>query len=132
MGVPSYNVASSVTIIIAQRLARRLCPKCKTEETLTEAQLAEQGFPHDKLGEIQLFKAVGCEQCTGGYKGRVGIYEVIKISPTIAAIIMEGGNSLDIATQCQKEGYNNLRQSGLIKAMNGMTSLKEVNRVTSS
>ena len=132
MGVPSYNVASSVTIIIAQRLARRLCPKCKTEEKLTEAQLAEQGFPQDKLSEIKLFKAVGCEQCTGGYKGRVGIYEVIKISPTISAIIMEGGNSLDIATQCQKEGYNNLRQSGLIKAMNGMTSLKEVNRVTSS
>lgn len=132
MGVPSYNVASSVTIIIAQRLARRLCPKCKTEEVLTEAQLAEQGFPHDKLSEIRLFKAVGCEQCTGGYKGRVGIYEVIKISPTISAIIMEGGNSLDIATQCQKEGYNNLRQSGLIKAMNGMTSLKEVNRVTSA
>ena len=132
MGVPSYNVASSVTIIIAQRLARRLCPKCKTEEKLTEAQLAEQGFPQGKLSEIKLFKAVGCEQCTGGYKGRVGIYEVIKISPTISAIIMEGGNSLDIATQCQKEGYNNLRQSGLIKAMNGMTSLKEVNRVTSS
>jgi len=132
MGVPSYNVASSVTIIIAQRLARRLCPKCKTVEKLTEAQLAEQGFPQDKLSEIQLFKAVGCEQCTGGYKGRVGIYEVIKISPTISAIIMEGGNSLDIATQCQKEGYNNLRQSGLIKAMNGMTSLEEINRVTSS
>ena len=132
MGVPSYNVASSVTIIIAQRLARRLCPQCKTPEELSEAQLAEQGFPSDKLSEIKLFKPVGCEQCTGGYKGRVGIYEVIKISPTISAIIMEGGNSLDIANQCQKEGYNNLRQSGLIKAMNGMTSLKEINRVTSS
>jgi len=132
MGVPSYNVASSVTIIIAQRLARRLCSQCKTHEELSESQLAEQGFPSDKLSTIKLFKAVGCEQCTGGYKGRVGIYEVIKISPTISAIIMEGGNSLDIAKQCQKEGYNNLRQSGLIKAMNGMTSLKEVNRVTSS
>jgi type IV pilus assembly protein PilB len=132
MGVPSYNVASSVSIIIAQRLARRLCPQCKTPEDLSEAQLAEQGFPADKLSEIKLFKPVGCDQCTGGYKGRVGIYEVIKISPTIAAIIMEGGNSLDIATQCQKEGYNNLRQSGLIKAMNGMTSLAEINRVTSS
>ena len=132
MGVPSYNVASSVTIIIAQRLARRLCPQCKTREELSEAQLVEQGFPSDKLSEVKLFKPVGCEQCTGGYKGRVGIYEVIKISPTISAIIMEGGNSLDIANQCQKEGYNNLRQSGLIKAMNGMTSLKEVNRVTSS
>jgi type IV pilus assembly protein PilB len=132
MGVPSYNVASSVSIIIAQRLARRLCPQCKTPEDLSEAQLTEQGFPADKLSEIKLFKPVGCDQCTGGYKGRVGIYEVIKISPTIASIIMEGGNSLDIATQCQKEGYNNLRQSGLIKAMNGMTSLAEINRVTSS
>jgi len=132
MGVPSYNVASSVSIIIAQRLARRLCPQCKEHEELTELQLAEQGFPADKLSDIKLFKAVGCEQCTGGYKGRVGIYEVIKISPEISSIIMEGGNSLDIAKQCQKEGYNNLRQSGLIKAMNGMTSLKEINRVTSA
>ncbi len=132
MGVPSYNVASSVTIIIAQRLARRLCPQCKTEEDLSENQLLEQGFPADKVGEIQLFKAVGCDHCTKGYKGRVGIYEVIKISSIISSIIMEGGNSLDIANQCQKEGYNNIRQSGLIKAMNGMTSLEEVNRVTSS
>jgi len=132
MGVPSYNVASSVSIIIAQRLARRLCSHCKVHEELTQMQLAEQGFPADKLSEIKLFKAVGCEQCTGGYKGRVGVYEVIKISPKISSIIMEGGNSLDIAKQCQIEGYNNLRQSGLIKAMNGMTSLEEINRVTSS
>ncbi len=132
MGVPSYNVASSVSIIIAQRLARRLCPQCKEEEKLSEAQLKEQGFPEDKLSEITLYKPVGCTHCTGGYKGRVGIYEVIEITPEIANIIMEGGNSLDIATQCQKEGYNNLRQSGLLKAMNGMTSLEEVNRVTSA
>lgn len=131
MGVPSYNVASSVTLIIAQRLARRLCPQCKTHEEVSEAQLAEQGFPVEKLSQIKLFTPVGCEQCTGGYKGRVGIYEVIKISPKISSIIMEGGNSLDIVKQCQKEGYHNLRQSGLIKAMNGITSLKEVNRVTS-
>ena len=132
MGVPSYNVASSVSIIIAQRLARRLCPQCKEEETLSEMQLAEQGFPADRLSDITLFKPVGCTHCTAGYKGRVGIYEVIKISPTIASIIMEGGNSLDIAKQCQKEGYKNLRQSGLLKAMNGMTSLEEINRVTSA
>lgn len=132
MGVPSYNVASSVTIIIAQRLARRLCGQCKEQEQLSEMQLAEQGFPADKLAEIKLFKPVGCTHCTGGYKGRVGIYEVIKISPIIASIIMEGGNSLDIAKQCQKEGYNNLRQSGLQKAMSGMTSLEEINRVTSA
>jgi type IV pilus assembly protein PilB len=132
MGVPSYNVASSVSIIIAQRLARRLCTQCREEEHLTETQLVEQGFPADKLSDITLYKAVGCSHCTNGYKGRVGIYEVIKISPQISSIIMEGGNSLDIAKQCQTEGYNNLRQSGLQKAMSGMTSLAEINRVTSA
>jgi type IV pilus assembly protein PilB len=132
MGVPSYNVASSVSIIIAQRLARRLCTQCREEEHLSEQQLIEQGFPADKLADITLYKAIGCSHCTGGYKGRVGIYEVIKISPEISSIIMEGGNSIDIAKQCQKEGYNNLRQSGLQKAMNGMTSLAEINRVTSA
>ncbi len=132
MGVPSYNVASSVSIIIAQRLARRLCTQCREEEVIPQAELRNQGFPEDKIGQFKLFKPVGCDQCTGGYKGRVGIYEVIKISEQIASIIMEGGNSLDIATQCQKEGYDNLRQSGLKKAMQGMTSLEEINRVTSA
>ena len=132
MGVPSYNVASSVSIIIAQRLARRLCIQCKTEEKIPNNELLEQGFLSEQLKDITLYKPVGCDLCTGGYKGRVGIYEVIKISPKIASIIMEGGNSLDIATQCQKEGYNNLRQSGLLKAMNGMTSLEEINRVTNA
>ncbi|GHF79602.1 type IV-A pilus assembly ATPase PilB [Thalassotalea marina] len=130
MGVPSYNVASSVTIIIAQRLARRLCAQCKTEDNVPQQELINQGFPAEKIGQFKLFKPVGCDQCTGGYKGRVGIYEVIQINERIAAIIMEGGNSLDIAAQCQKEGFNNLRQSGLIKAMNGVTSLEEINRVT--
>lgn len=132
MGVPSYNVASSVSIIIAQRLARRLCTQCKTEEIIPEAELINQGFPQEKMGDFTLFKPVGCEQCTGGYKGRVGIYEVIKIGEQVANIIMEGGNSLDIATQCQKEGFDNLRQSGIKKAMQGMTSLEEINRVTNS
>lgn len=132
MGVPSYNVASSVSIIIAQRLARRLCMQCKVEEHIPKEELINQGFPQDKLKEVKLFKPVGCDQCTGGYRGRVGIYEVIKISPETASIIMEGGNSLDIAQQCQKEGYNNLRQSGLLKAMQGVTSLEEINRVTSA
>ena len=132
MGVPSYNVASSVSIIIAQRLARRLCMQCKTEEHIPQEELLKQGFSSEQMSNIKLFKPVGCEHCTGGYKGRVGIYEVIKISEATANIIMAGGNSLDIATQCQKEGYNNLRQSGLIKAMSGVTSLEEVNRVTSS
>jgi len=132
MGVPSYNVASSVSIIIAQRLARRLCLHCKEEEHIPESELLAQGFLAEKISEITLFKPVGCEHCTGGYKGRVGVYEVIKISEVTANLIMTGSNSLDIAAQCQREGYNNLRQSGLEKAALGVTSLEEINRVTNA
>ncbi|MFT6919989.1 MAG: type IV pilus assembly protein PilB [Cognaticolwellia sp.] len=132
MGVPSYNVASSVSIIIAQRLARRLCTQCKTQEHIPESELLAQGFLPEQLSEIKLFKPMGCDFCTGGYKGRVGIYEVIKISDITANLIMNGANSLDIAAQCQREGYNNLRQSGLEKAALGVTSLEEVNRVTNA
>ena len=130
MGVPSYNVASSVSLIIAQRLARRLCSHCKQPEILPEAELLKQGFTAQQLPNIKIFKPVGCEHCTNGYKGRVGIYEVMPVSGKMADIIMQGGNSLDIATQAQTEGINNLRQSGLIKAAAGLTSLAEVNRVT--
>tara|TARA_R110002126_G_scaffold98045_28_gene228167 strand:- start:882 stop:2576 length:1695 start_codon:yes stop_codon:yes gene_type:complete len=130
MGVPAYNVASSVSLIIAQRLARRLCPKCKAPEQLPEQELLRQGFTAEQLGSITIFKPVGCDSCTNGYKGRVGIYEVMPISGKMADIIMADGNSLDIATQAQKEGINSLRQSGLIKAAAGVTSLAEVNRVT--
>ena len=129
---PSYNVASSVSVIIAQRLARRLCLQCKEEEHIPENELLAQGFLPEQLSEIKLFKPVGCDLCTGGYKGRVGIYEVIKISDVTANLIMTGSNSLEIAAQCQKEGYNNLRQSGLEKAAQGVTSLEEVNRVTNA
>ncbi len=132
MGVPSYNVASSVSIIIAQRLARRLCNRCKVEDEVPRAELEKQGFTPIQMTDIKLFKPVGCDQCTGGYKGRVGVYEVIKISPEMSSIIMGGGNSLDIAKQCQIEGYNNLRQSGLEKASQGVTSLAEINRVTTA
>ena len=130
MGVPSYNVASSVSLIIAQRLARRLCSHCKQPELLPEAELLRQGFTSQQLPNIKIFKPVGCDHCTNGYKGRVGIYEVMPVSAKMADIIMQGGNSLDIATQAQTEGVNNLRQSGLIKAAAGLTSLAEVNRVT--
>lgn len=130
MGVPAYNVASSVSLIIAQRLARRLCPKCKVQEDIPAAELLRQGFREDQLDKITIFKPVGCEHCTNGYKGRVGIYEVMPISQRMADIIMENGNSLDIASQAQREGIHNLRQSGLIKAAAGVTSLAEVNRVT--
>ena len=132
MGVPSYNVASSVSIIIAQRLARRLCIQCKEQEHIPDNELLAQGFLPEQLHDIKLYKPVGCDLCTGGYKGRVGIYEVIKISEITANLIMTGANSLDIAEQCQKEGFNNLRQSGLEKAALGVTSLEEINRVTNA
>ncbi|MBU1553569.1 MAG: type IV-A pilus assembly ATPase PilB [Gammaproteobacteria bacterium] len=130
MGVPAYNVASSVSLIIAQRLARRLCSHCKQPEILPEAELLRQGFTDAQLSTVKIFKPIGCEHCTNGYKGRVGIYEVMPVSGAMADIIMQGGNSLDIATQAQKEGVNNLRQSGLVKAAAGLTSLAEINRVT--
>lgn len=130
MGVPAYNVASSVSLIIAQRLARRLCNHCKTPDHLPEDELRKQGFTTEQIQTMTLFKPVGCDHCTGGYKGRVGIYEVMPISTPMADIIMQNGNSMDIAKQAQLEGINNLRQSGLLKAAAGLTSLAEVNRVT--
>ena len=131
MGVPSYNIASSVSLIIAQRLARRLCPACKTPETLPEQELLKLGFTQEQLPSINLYKAVGCDKCTEGYKGRVGVYEVMPITPKIADVIMQGGNSLEIAAIAEKEGINNLRKSGLKKAADGITSITEINRVTS-
>ncbi|WP_350594538.1 MULTISPECIES: type IV-A pilus assembly ATPase PilB [unclassified Pseudoalteromonas] len=131
MGVPAYNVASSISLIIAQRLARRLCPQCKTPENLPSEELLRQGFSQQQISEMTLYAPKGCENCTDGYKGRVGIYEVMKITPEIAQIIMRGGNSLEIAEVSLKAGFNNLRLSGIRKAADGMTSLAEINRVTS-
>jgi type IV pilus assembly protein PilB len=133
MGVPAFNIASSVSIIIAQRLARRLCPACKApadlpENILKEEGLLEVGIPKD---ELELFKPVGCPKCGGsGSKGRCGIYEVVKITPAIASMIMEGKNSLEIAAACKEEGFNDLRTSALRKACTGLISLEEANRVT--
>lgn len=131
MDVPAYNVASSISLIIAQRLARRLCPKCKTPEILPNEELTRQGFSEQQISEMTLYAPKGCDSCTDGYKGRVGIYEVMQITPEIAQIIMRGGNSLEIAEVSLKAGFNNLRLSGLRKAADGMTSLAEINRVTS-
>ncbi|KAF7777164.1 type IV pilus assembly protein PilB [Pseudoalteromonas marina] len=130
MGVPAYNVASSISLIIAQRLARRLCPKCKTAEQLPSEELSRQGFSTAQIEDMTLYAPKGCDGCTDGYKGRVGIYEVMQITPEIAQIIMRGGNSLEIAEVSLKAGFNNLRLSGLRKAADGLTSLAEINRVT--
>ena len=132
MGVPGYNIASSVSLIIAQRLARKLCPLCKAPENVPGEELAKLGFDEQLIdGKLEIYKPVGCNKCSGGYKGRVGIYETMPISEEIGRIIMEGGNSLEIAKQAQNEGVDNLRRSGLRKVAQGVTSLAEVNRVTS-
>lgn len=130
MGVPAFNIATSVNLIIAQRLARKLCSACKKEVDVPRETLIKEGFPEDQVGSFRIFGPVGCESCNGGYKGRVGIYEVVKITPSLQRIIMEEGNSIDIAAQMRKDGFNDLRTSGLLKAMQGVTSLEEVNRVT--
>ncbi|WP_316677599.1 type IV-A pilus assembly ATPase PilB [uncultured Tolumonas sp.] len=131
MGVPAFNVASSVTLIMAQRLARRLCPHCKQPHHIPDNELLEMGYTHDEVAAgITLYKPVGCSECSNGYKGRVGIYEMMPMSENIANLIMEGGNSLQIAQMAIKEGMMTLYRSGLEKARIGVTSLAEVNRVT--
>lgn len=130
MGVAAFNIATSVNLIIAQRLARKLCSSCKKEVDLPREALLEEGFPADRIGTFKIYGPVGCDNCKGGYKGRVGIYEVVKNTPALARIIMEDGNSIDISTQMRKDGFNDLRTSALVKAMQGVTSLEEVNRVT--
>ncbi|RZG83150.1 type IV-A pilus assembly ATPase PilB [Acinetobacter venetianus] len=133
MGVPSFNIATSVNLVIAQRLARRLCQQCKIPVEIPKQSLLELGFTEHDLSdpELKLFQPVGCSECREGYKGRVGIYEVMKVTPEISKIIMEDGNALQIAAASEKAGFNNLRRSGLKKVMQGITSLQEVNRVTS-
>ncbi|MCJ1884847.1 type IV-A pilus assembly ATPase PilB [Pseudomonas sp. LA21] len=130
MGVASFNLATSTNLIIAQRLARKLCPSCKKEHDVPRETLLHEGFPEERVGSFKLYAPVGCENCKNGYKGRVGIYEVVKITPALQRIIMEEGNSIQIAEQARKEGFNDLRTSGLLKAMQGITSLEEINRVT--
>jgi len=130
MGVAAFNIATAINLIIAQRLARKLCPHCKKEISVPRDILLSEGFPEDRIGSFKLYSPVGCEHCNSGYKGRVGIYEVVKNTPALERIIMEEGNSIDIAAQMRKDGYNDLRTSGLLKAMHGLTSLEEINRVT--
>jgi type IV pilus assembly protein PilB len=130
MGVPAFNVATSVSLIIAQRLARRLCKECAKPADIPKETLLEEGFTEEMLSSAMIMEPVGCERCNNGFKGRVGIYEVVRITPDISRIIMENGNSLEIADQAQREGFNNLRQSALKKCAQGVTSLSEVNRVT--
>jgi type IV pilus assembly protein PilB len=131
MGVKPYAIASSVSLIIAQRLARRLCSNCKEPVDIPAEALLKEGFTKaDIEGGVTIFHAKGCSQCTAGYKGRVGIYQVMTCSETIGRIMMEGGNSMQIAAQAKAEGVADLRMSGLKKVKDGLTSLEEINRVT--
>lgn len=131
MGVPPFNIASAVNLIIAQRLARRLCEHCKKPDDIPQEALREEGFTDEDIASgFTLNKAIGCDQCDKGYKGRVGIYQVLPISDALGRIIMSGGNAQDLADQAKKEGIDDLRRSGLKKVIAGVTSLEEVNRVT--
>jgi type IV pilus assembly protein PilB len=133
MGVPAFNLATSVNLIIAQRLARRLCMHCKTTIEVPDETLYAEGFTEEDVkAGFEVFEPNkdGCDKCNGGYKGRVGIYEVVKITSELSRIIMADGNSIELADQARELGFNDLRRSGLEKAIQGLTSLAEINRVT--
>lgn len=130
MGLAPFNIASSVSLIIAQRLARKLCKHCKQPSDIPHEALAAQGFSEEEINQATFFEPVGCKHCTKGFKGRVGIYEVVPISHAMSQLIMKNGNSMDFHDLARQEGHPDLRRSGLLKAMQGMTSLAEINRVT--
>ncbi len=130
MGIPPYNIASAVILIMGQRLARRLCPHCKRPVELPKEVLLMEGFKEEDLPDLKTYEPGGCEQCKGGYKGRVGIYQVMPISEAMERIILEGGNALQLAEQAKRESIADLRKSGLKKVRDGITSLEEINRVT--
>jgi type IV pilus assembly protein PilB len=132
MGIAPYNITSSVTLVIAQRLARRLhdCKK-PMKHPLPPAALLKEGYTQDEIDQgITLYDPVGCDECTEGYKGRVGIYQVMPMSEGVQEIILQGGNALDLARAAEQSGVRDLRKSALLKAKNGVTSLAEINRVT--
>ena len=129
MGIAPFNIASAVNLVIAQRLGRRLCSHCKEPIQLPAEALVKDGFDKAEIKNLVIYKAVGCDQCTDGYKGRVGIYQVMPISENMGRIIMQGGSSIDLADQARKEGIPNLYESGLEKVRQGILSLEELHRV---
>lgn len=133
MGVASFNIATSVNLVIAQRLARRLCKNCKKPADIPKPSLLQMGFTEEDLANPDnvIYEPVGCSECREGYKGRVGIYEVMKITPDISRIIMEDGNAIQIKDAALKTGYRDLRRSGIMKVLQGVTSIQEMYRVTS-
>jgi type IV pilus assembly protein PilB len=131
MGVKPYAIATSVSLIIAQRLARRLCNNCRELRDIPREALEKEGFTADDIDAgLKIFGPVGCKLCNDGYKGRLGIFQVMEVSETMGRIIMEGGNAMQIADQAVSEGVVDLRRAGLNKVREGLTSLEEINRVT--
>ncbi|NNC56623.1 MAG: type IV-A pilus assembly ATPase PilB [Woeseiaceae bacterium] len=131
MGVKPYAIATSVSLIIAQRLARRLCGNCKEIRDVPKEALEKEGFTAEEIeGGLSVYGPKGCKQCNDGYKGRLGIFQVMEVSEAMGRIIMEGGNAMQIAQQADSEGVIDLRQAGLNKVKDGVTSLEEINRVT--
>jgi type IV pilus assembly protein PilB len=131
MGVKPYAIATSVSLIIAQRLARKLCPHCKQSIDIPAEALKKEGFDASDISAgFVVYKPVGCPLCTDGYKGRMGLYQVMPVTETIGRIIMTGGSALDINDQATKDGVWNLRRAGLEKVKLGLTSLAEINSVT--
>jgi len=130
MGIPAFNIVSSVLLIMAQRLARRLCEHCKATIDYPELTLQEAGFKEEEIGTFTVYTAVGCDRCNGGYKGRVGIYQVMPLSEAMRSRILEGCNAMELADQAKLDGINDLRRSGLLKIIQGITTLEEIDRVT--
>ena len=132
IGIPAFNLATSIHLVIAQRLARRLCAACKTPIHIPKHSLQELGFAEQDLSNpnLKIFQAVGCTQCRDGYKGQIGIYEVMKMTPEIAQIVMQNGNTLQIAATSKQAGFADLYASGLKKVVQGITSLQEIQRIS--
>jgi type IV pilus assembly protein PilB len=130
MGIPGYSLATSLSLIIAQRLARRLCPKCKQEYQEDENLLLSLGFKAEEIPNLHLYKAVGCNSCNNGYKGRVGLYEVMVISKSLSSIILTNPNAIEIKNQAIADGMWDLREAARQKTIRGLTTVNEILRVT--
>jgi len=130
MGIEPFNIVSAVNLIMAQRLGRRLCEHCKKESDYPEKTYLDAGFKQEELATLKIYEPVGCDKCNDGYKGRVGIYQVMPISEAMRAMILSGGNAMEMAELSKSEGINDLRASGLEKIRQGITSLEEIERIT--
>jgi len=130
MGIPAFNIVAAVNLIMAQRLGRRLCEHCKVPADFPDKVLLSAGFKQEELHDLKIFSAVGCEYCTNGYKGRVGVYQVLTLTDKMRTLILNGGNTDQLAECALAEGFNDLRRSGLNKVRMGLTSLEEIDRIT--